>query len=80
MAHTIVTGDWNSTVGKDYNRGLKCMGIHGKKTMSNKNGIKITFFCIRNDLIIRNMMWKQRMGEEYTHVAEERILFTFTNL
>lgn len=68
---TVIMGDWNSRVGRDRNRGMGCMGTYGEETI-NRNGAKMIEFCRRNDLIIGNTMWYQKLEDKYSFVAEER--------
>lgn len=67
----MIIGDWNARVGSNINTGLGSLGQFGEK-IQNRNGRRMTEFCIANDLIVGNTFWYQPLEEKYTYEADER--------
>lgn len=64
-------GDCNARVGNKNNGLEDVMGIHGEPT-KNTNGIRLIDFCIINDLIILNTIFKHKEIHKYTREERNR--------
>ena len=66
----IILGDLNSRVGKD-NRGVEeVMGGFGEDCVPNSNGRRLIDFCMGNDLIITNTIFRHKGIHKFTWCEE----------
>lgn len=66
-----ILGDFNARVGNDNTGYEAVMGKWGEEVI-NANGCLLRDFCLTNDMIIGNSMFKHREIHKYTRVMESR--------